>query len=102
MRAFCYTVYMMNPTLTRTAKHFRKRLAVAGVKAKCSALVSCGVQMIRVNVPSYKLEFSDADQAQILLIASCNHLTLSRGQAIDLSQRTYTKTAVFELSNEVS
>jgi hypothetical protein len=83
-------------THAEMAKHIRGRLKAAGINARCSCSESCGVQYIRVNPPTYEAEFSDAEQATILVIADCNHLTLSRGAAIDLNQRTYSKTAVFE------
>lgn len=88
---------MMNTTHTTAAKHFRKRLAVAGIKAKCSAYVSCGVQFVRVSPPAYGIEFTDAEQGTILLIAQCNHFTLSQGIEINVDQRTYGPGAVFVL-----
>lgn len=91
---------MMNPAHTAKAKHIRGRLKAAGISAKCRAYEACGVAYIAINPVTFETEFTDAQQATIVLIADCNYLTLARGTAIDLSQRTYSKTAVFEFHGD--
>jgi hypothetical protein len=92
---------MFNPSLTRIAKHLRGRLKVAGIKAKCSAYVSCGVQYIRISPPAHDVQFTEDEQRQILTIAKVNRLTLARGMEIDENQMTYANGGHFVLPWEV-
>lgn len=80
---------MMNETHKRLTKHFRNRLKAAGIKAGCRAFVSCGVQYIQINTPTYEALFTEQQQREILTIAKVSGLTLSRGMEINTEQMTY-------------
>ena len=80
-------------TIQETAKHFRHRLSVAGIKAKCQ--IDTRWNMVRIFPPTLDASFSDDHQRTIRLIAKCSHLTRVRGLPIDLEQMTDSKVAVF-------
>jgi uncharacterized protein YxjI len=64
--------------------HIRKRIKVAGIKAK----VSMKGNTISINVPTYESEFSIDEQKQIKHIAICNKLTSINSFPIDIDRHT--------------
>jgi hypothetical protein len=76
-------------TATETTKAIREALKTAGIAAKCRKYESCGVTFVTINPPAYGVEFSETEQGIILTICKVLGLTLSRGMAINVEQRTY-------------
>ena len=68
--------------------HIRKRIKIAGIKARVAMQESCGDLVISVDVPKHDAEFSEEEQRAIRLIAKCNHLTRVRGMEIVVEQMT--------------
>lgn len=71
-----------------TTKHLRKRIKVAGIKARVAKYDSCGQAWIRVCVPGPEVRFSEDEQRQIRHIAKCNHLTRACRSEIDVERMT--------------
>lgn len=63
--------------------HIRKRLKVAGVKARVRMQDFNGHRMIQVSTPAYDKRFSSAQLDQLATIVMANGLTLIRGAKID-------------------
>ena len=80
-----------------TTAHFCKRMKHHGIKASVSKYTSCGVNWIRVSVPSPDAEFSEDQQRQIRLTAKNIGLTFSRGLEINIEQMTNPKEFHFVL-----
>ena len=82
----------MSNTATMSHKemtaHLRTRVKVAGIKASVAKYTSCGVNFVRVSVPTYDARFSEEEQRKIHLIAQSNGMTLSRGLPIIIDQFT--------------
>lgn len=74
-------------TQAEATKHLRKRIQVAGIKARVRQLPASktGLQVFPI---AYGVEFSVAEQRTIRLIAQVNNLTLARGMAIVVDQDT--------------
>ena len=72
--------------LTQVAAHIRKRIKHAEINARVR--VAPGGGSVQVFAPAYGVEFSEAEQREIRLIAKCNHLTWVRGMEIDIEQMT--------------
>lgn len=72
--------------LTQVTAHIRNRVKHAGIKARVR--VAPGGGSIQVFAPAYGVEFSEAEQREIRLIAKCNRLTWVRGMEIDIEQMT--------------
>jgi hypothetical protein len=68
--------------------HLRKRIKIAGIKARVDMMDSCGSKAIRVFGASPEATFTDEEQRQIRHIAKCNGLTWVRGMEIDVEQMT--------------
>jgi hypothetical protein len=75
--------------------HFRNRLKVAGIKARCKMLTYCGEQVIAVAVPTPAGRFTDAEQRVIRTIAQVNGLTRAQGLPIDIERMTDSQEARF-------
>lgn len=73
-------------SLVEMAKHIRKRIKAAGIKARVRKFDDNGC--IQVNAPVYGVEFTEDEQREIRHIAKCNRLTLVRGLPIDVEQMT--------------
>lgn len=70
----------MQQTHKELTAHIRNRLKAAGIAARCKMQDGCdGNKVIAVDVPAYDAQFTEEQQAEILLIASCNRLTFVRG-----------------------
>jgi len=69
-------------TTKEITAHIRKRLKHEGIAARVSFYKSCGACWVKVTCPAIDSPFSDEAQATIKHVARCNHLTMSRGQAI--------------------
>lgn len=76
--------------------HIRKRIKVAGIKARVRLYEACGARWIQVNVPEYDVDFTEEEQRTIRQIAVTNRLTWARGMEIDVEQMTNPKTFDFE------
>jgi hypothetical protein len=75
----------------------RSAIKAAGIKARVSKYVACGVRFIRVNPPTYEARFAEAEQAVILEAAIKAGLTGSRGSRIDPQAQTYGAGGNFEI-----
>lgn len=70
-------------------QHIRNRIKAAGIKARCKMQDGCsGNRVIYVFAPAYGVEFSEADQRTVRLIAKTNRLTWVQGMEINLEQMT--------------
>ena len=86
----------MNLTHKEMTAHLRKRIKVAGIKARVDMSEACGVKYIRVFVPAHDVTFTDAEQREIRFIAKCNKLTRARGEEIDVERMTDPMSMHFE------
>jgi hypothetical protein len=77
------------------AAHIRKRIKVAGIKARVQMREACGDQYIQVFGVTFDAEFTDQEQREIRQIAKTNGLTLAQGMEIDVEQMTNSKTFEF-------
>lgn len=80
--------------------HIRKRLAKAGVKARCKMRELNGHKMVSIDSPSYGVEFSKEDQSKIVLIVKVNKLTGIRGLPI-IDNGTHTFGGQFEFHEAI-
>lgn len=88
-------------TAANVAKHFRKRLAHEGIKARCKSYTSCGSDWVRVSLSAADAPpFTNAEQVIIRTIAQACYLTRARGLPIVLDQMTDSREAVFMLSDD--
>jgi hypothetical protein len=78
--------------------HIRKRIAAAGIKAKCKMQEHCGYLVVAVDVPTFDAEFTVEQQQAIKLAAKVNKLTFAQGMAIDLEHATNPKEFKFYFS----
>jgi hypothetical protein len=63
--------------------HLRKRIAVAGIKARVRLYEACGDRYIQVSGATFEAEFSEEEQRTIRQIAKTNGLTFAQGMEID-------------------
>ena len=78
--------------------HLRKRIKIAGIKARVDMMETCGCKAIRVFVTAPELEFNESEQREIRHIAKCNGLSWVRGMEIDVDQMTNPQSFHFYLS----
>lgn len=81
-------------TATQMAKHFRSRLKAAGIKASCRVAPG-SKNCVQISPPAYGIEFTEAEQREIRIIAKVNGMTRSRGMEIDIEQMTDSVEALF-------
>lgn len=62
----------------------RKALKLNGIKARVSKYESCGVQWIKVCVPSYDARFTEDELEKIAIAAIANRLTFVRGTEVTI------------------
>lgn len=74
----------------------RKRIKVAGIKARVDMAEACGVKYIRVFVPKFDATFTDDEQRKIRFIAKLNRLTRARRSEIDVERMTDPQSMHFE------
>lgn len=75
--------------------HFRNRLKVAGIKARCKMQTYCGQRVISVAIPAPDARFTDDEQRIIRTIAQVNGLTWAMGLPIDDERMTDSQEAKF-------
>lgn len=74
----------MTMTHQEVAKHFRKRLKAAGIKARCRIYSTCGTDFVQVSTPEYGKHFTPNQLKEIGIIAQVNGMTGAYGMPIDL------------------
>ena len=74
----------MNLTHKELTAHLRKRIKVAGIKARVDMMKTCGCEAIRVFVPAFEVTFTEAEQREIAHIAKVNGLTYANGLEIQV------------------